>query len=368
MSSDDPQRDPSSGAGPPSWLIYGAYGFTGELVARRAVAEGERPVLAGRDAGRLEPLARELGLEWRAASLDDPESLAAALTGMAAVAHCAGPFSGTSEPMVDACLAAGVHYLDVTGEIAVIEATHARDAAARDAGVTLLSGAGFDVVPSDCLLAMAAAELPTASTLELAFRSKGGVSRGTARTAVESIGSPPLARRDGSIVPVEREARERTVAFSDRPVKVTAISWGDVSSAFHSTGIGNVTTYTQLPRGASLGAAVARAATGVPLAARLMGGVLERALRRMPNPSQEAMADGGVELWARATDPSGGIVERRMRTPDAYLLTADAVTRIAARLVADGLPPGAHTPSSLLGPRFALELDGVALVEPGASS
>jgi short subunit dehydrogenase-like uncharacterized protein len=346
-----------------SWLIYGAYGFTGELVARRAVAAGARPVLAGRDASQLEPLARELDLEWRTASLDDPRALSKALEGVSVVAHCAGPFSGTAEPMVDACLAAGVHYLDITGEIAVLEAVHARDEEARAAGVVLLPGAGFDVVPSDCLLAMTAAELPGSTTLELAFRSRGGISRGTSRSALESIGSPPLARRGGVIGPIERDARQLTVTFGERPTQVSAISWGDVATAFHSTGIGNVATYTQLPRGATFGMMAARKLARLPLGGRLMHAALERAVRRMPNPSAESMANGGVELWARARDGKGRSVERRMRTPDGYLLTADSVTRIAAHLGAGTLPAGAHTPSSLLGPRFALELDRVSLVD-----
>jgi saccharopine dehydrogenase (NAD+, L-lysine-forming) len=172
-----------------------------------------------------------------------------------------------------------------------------------------------------------------------------------------------LARRDGVIVSIERAARRLSISFGGRPVQLTAISWGDVSTAFHSTGIGNVATYTQLPRGASPGARIAGFATSVPGAGRLVRGALARAVGRMPNPTAESMATGGVELWARATDPSGATVERRMRTPDGYLLTADSVVRIASRLCAGGLPAGAHTPSSLLGAQFALELDGVQLVD-----
>lgn len=346
------------------WLLYGAYGFTGELVARRAVARGERPLLAGRDAARLAALASELDLPWRQLTLDDPDALAAALEIVSAVAHCAGPFSATAAPMIDACIAAGVNYLDITGEIDVLEATHSRAAQARAAGVVLLSGAGFDVVPSDCLLAMAAAALPGASALELAFRSRGGVSRGTARSALESLGASSLARRDGMIRPIERSARRRVVDFSGRPVEVTAISWGDVSTAYHSTGIGTIATYTQLPRGAGIGTQLAGTVGSMPIAGSLLRRALEAAVTRMPNPSRAAMATNTADLWARASAPDGTSIERRMRTPDGYLLTADSVVRIAARLAGDDdLAAGAHTPSSLLGARFALELDGVELVD-----
>src|SRR5436305_15188118 len=104
------------------WMIYGANGYTGELAAREAVARGLRPVLAGRNARAVAELALELGLDSRAFALDDPAAAAHGVAGMAAVLHCAGPFVRTSRPMVDACLAAGAHYLDITGEIAVFTA------------------------------------------------------------------------------------------------------------------------------------------------------------------------------------------------------------------------------------------------------
>lgn len=174
------------------WMIYGANGYTGELAAREAATRGLRPVLAGRNAESVGALARELGLEHRAFSLDDPAALTRSIDGMAAVLHCAGPFVLTSRSMVLACLAARAHYLDITGEIAVFEKVLTRGDEARQAGVALLPGVGFDVVPSDCLAARLAAALPDATELILAFASdKGGVSRGTMKTMIESLSPWP---------------------------------------------------------------------------------------------------------------------------------------------------------------------------------
>src|SRR6476646_3970088 len=131
------------------WMIYGANGYTGERIARAASAE--KPVLAGRNAARIESLASELGCESRIFDVDRPR-----LDGVSLVLHCAGPFVHTSAPMVRACLDAGAHYLDITGEIAVFESIMALDAEAKRRNVTLLPGAGFDVVPPDCLAAMIA--------------------------------------------------------------------------------------------------------------------------------------------------------------------------------------------------------------------
>ncbi|HEV7923072.1 MAG TPA: saccharopine dehydrogenase NADP-binding domain-containing protein, partial [Thermoanaerobaculia bacterium] len=142
------------------WMIYGANGYTGELIAREAARRGERPILAGRDRTAVEALAKELGLQWRAFPLDAPD-----LRDIQLVLHCAGPFMYTSAPMVRACLDAGAHYLDITGEIVVFEAVMRKDGEAKQRGVTLLPGVGFDVVPTDCLAAQLAQRLPDADEL-----------------------------------------------------------------------------------------------------------------------------------------------------------------------------------------------------------
>ena len=132
-------------------LIYGATGYTGKLIAKTAVDRGARPILAGRNLEKVRAVAEPLGLAALAFDLRDPGRIDAAIKDVSVVLNVAGPFSATSRPMADACLRNHVHYLDITGEIDVFEALAARDAEAKSRGVMLLSGVGFDVVPSDCL-------------------------------------------------------------------------------------------------------------------------------------------------------------------------------------------------------------------------
>ncbi len=338
-------------------MIYGAYGYTGRLVAALAAERGELPVMAGRDQRRLRELGERFELEHRTVNLSDPSDLRSALDGIDVVAHCAGPFSATSQPMVDACLATGTHYLDITGEIDVFEAVLARHEEAQRAGVVLLPGAGFDVVPSDCLAALLARALPGAVRLELALRAAGGVSPGTAKTAMESLGTAGRARVGGVIGPVPADRRRRQVEFADGRATVHAIAWGDVSTAYHSTGIGDIVVYAALPAAIAPVMALAQVA-GAATRTRLVQSLLKGAVGRLPGPSAETRAKTQGQLWGQVTDGAGKSATGTITTLDPYDLTADSVVRIAQRLGTGTIAPGAYTPSQALGADFVRDLDG----------
>src|SRR5687768_15065969 len=151
------------------WMIYGATGYTGALLVEEAVRRGHKPILAGRNPDKLEVLADTYNLEYMAFRLDDVSIIAEAIAEMELVFHAAGPFIYSSEPMVRACLATKTNYLDITGEIEVFERNFSYDDTARKNGIALISGAGFDVVPSDCLAVQVAQQVRGASLLETAI-------------------------------------------------------------------------------------------------------------------------------------------------------------------------------------------------------
>jgi short subunit dehydrogenase-like uncharacterized protein len=344
------------------WMIYGANGYTGELAAREAARRGLKPVLAGRNGGAVAALARELGLASRAFGLDDPAALRAGLDGMTAVLHCAGPFVRTSAPMVAACLAAKVHYLDITGEIAVFEKILARAEEARRAGVALLPGVGFDVVPSDCLAARLAEALPGAAELVLAFASnRGSMSRGTLKTMIESLPALGAVRRGGRIVPVPAAYDRRKIDFGGTLGERWAmtIPWGDVSTAFHSTGVPNIRVYTGAPP-----AAIRRLRLLSYLAPLAALGPVKRALqrrveRRVTGPSEEVRATARTYLWGQAKDAGGRTATARIETPEAYAFTAVSAVEAATRADAGAISPGAWTPSKAFGTHFVDSFPGV---------
>ncbi len=342
------------------FLLYGANGYTGRLILERAREEGLRPLLAGRSGAEIRSLAAEHGLQARVFPLEDSVALDDALGEAPLVLLAAGPFARTAAPVVEACLRTGTHYLDITGEIGVFEALAARGEEARAAGVTLLPGVGFDVVPTDCLAAHLKRRLPSATRLALAFQGLNGVSRGTAATAVENLEQGGWVRRGGTLAPVPAAWRTRTVDFGEGPVDVTTIPWGDVSTAYHSTGIPNIEVYTRLPSAARR-MMVASRHLGWLLGAAPVKRLLKRWLRSgKPGPTPAERARGESLLWGEAEDDRGGRAVARMRTPEAYSFAATAAAEAVRRLLAGEAKPGFQTPSLAFGPDWILDMPGVA--------
>jgi short subunit dehydrogenase-like uncharacterized protein len=339
------------------FMIYGATGYTGKLVARTAKALGMHPILAARNEARLKSVAGQHGFDFRAFALEDTPALMEALAEVDVVLHIAGPFSATSKPMLDACMKTGTHYLDITGEIDVFEACAARDEEAVQAGIMVMPGVGFDVVPSDCLAAHMKARMPDAVELTLSISGLSAMSRGTAKTGVESIGEGTRVRHDGHIMALKTPPRTE-IDFGDGPRLAIALGWGDVSTAYYSTGIPNITVYfeasPQLEQMANLGGFKRWIASL---------GFMQRRLKaqvdKMPEgPSDAERREGQGILIGEAVNLAGDRVVSRLTCPEGYTLTAMTSLEIVRRTLAGEFQPGFKTPSLAYGADFVTEFDG----------
>lgn len=340
-----------------AWMLYGANGYTGELVAREAKQRGMQPILAGRNAHAINALGQELGFETRVFRLTDPASIQHHLTGMRLVLLCAGPFTTTSPAMLEACMRTGAHYLDITGEIAVLESIFRQAPSLKQSGVVAIPAVGFDVVPTDCLAAMLKRELPDATHLRLLFSAaKAHVSRGTMLTSIESASEPPKMRKDGQITDVAPTMV--MLPFDDRPAPALLLSWGDISTAYYSTGIPTIQTYLGTP-------ALIKRLRQITRWGRMLGWAPLQAVvkgfygRTLKGPTAAQRAGDQTIVWGEVSNAAGRKVAMKLRTPAAYSLTVDAAVTAVSRLLESDLPPGAYTPSLAFGSDFVLGLRGV---------
>ncbi|MGH8033628.1 MAG: saccharopine dehydrogenase family protein [Lysobacterales bacterium] len=343
------------------WMIYGVNGYTGLLAAREAVRRGLRPVVAGRNGDAVRQAGEELGLESRVFSLDDGPLLTRSIGDCRLVLHCAGPFSATSQPMIEACLAARVHYLDITGEISVFENAQRQSEQARRADIVLLPGVGFDVVPSDCLAASLVQMLPAATELVLAFEAGGGPSPGTAKTSVEGLGKGGRVRRDGALKAVPLAWKSMQVPFAHGLRTAITIPWGDVFTAYVSTGVGNIEVYMSVPPNTA-----SRLRRWRFLQPVLATAPVQNFLKRRIGKSVRGPADGRrqrteSQLWGEVRSADGRRLSATMTTPNGYDLTVTAALGIVEHLLKNAVEGGYYTPSLLMGAAYAASLPGVVV-------
>lgn len=341
-------------------LVYGSYGYTGDLIARFAKEDGVEVVLSGRNRERLRAQAERYGFDSVPADVSDPESIRSALRDADVVIHCAGPFAHTYDAMARACLDTGTHYTDITGEAEVYEGLWAMDEEAKRAGIMLLPGTGFDVVPSDCLAAHLKSRCPDATHLELAFRGRGGgVSHGTAKTMAENFHLGGTVRQDGQLVRVPAAYKTRKIDFGDgRPTHCMSIPWGDVVTAYRSTGIPNIIVYTGVPERPARILRLVRPL--LPLfGTRPVQSLIKKRIEAAPaGPDDDARATAYNELWGEAKGADGRAVVSRLRTPEGYTLTARMALSIAQKICKGEHQPGFQTPSTAYGKDLILELPG----------
>lgn len=346
-----------------TWLLYGANGYSGERAARAAKKLGRHPVLAGRNEEEISRLAKELDLPYRVFAVDDIAAIREHLWDIAVVVHAAGPFSVTSEPMIQACIASGVHYVDITGEVGVFERAQQLAREARKAGVVVCPGVGFDVIPTDCVAAVLHEKMPDADTLALGFHGNLRPSRGTAKTALEGVAKGIFVRRDRELKSVPRDYQLREIDFGNGPRRAAVIPWGDIATAFWTTGIPNISVY--IPDSRSL------------LSMKLFG--LQKFLLSLPpvknflikkindgarGPAvKDGRSEGSMYVWGEIKNAEGRVIEARLQTANGYDVTVEGMLRAATHLQNYAGRGGYFTPSQLFGNRIIEEFDGSSAID-----
>ena len=343
-----------------NFLIYGSYGYTGQLIVDEAMKNGFRPILAGRNEKLLRTQAQIYNLESRVFALNEADKLDAALLEVDAVLHCAGPFVHTYGQMAEACLRTKRHYVDISGEIPGFEVLAAMDKLAKEAGIMLLPGGGFDVVPSDCLAAHLKQRLPAATHLRLFVRGIGaGVSRGTAKSAIENMHRQGTIRRDKRLVQVPPAWNVREQDFGRGYTKVVSVGWGDVSTAYYSTGIPNIETYFAFPESVINLMRFMRL-VGPLLYNRPMKNLLKSIINvSVKGPEEEKRRRASAIFIGEATNQNGGRAVTKLTTPEGYTCTALTTVEIMKRILNGDFKTGFQTPSLAYGANFITQFNGV---------
>lgn len=346
-------------------MIYGAYGYTGELMLEEALKRGLKPIAAGRNKEKMEAIARQYKVEARSFSLDDQLEIERNLIDVKVVLHAAGPFQFTAVPMVEACLITQTHYVDITGEIWVFEKLQGYSEAAKKAGVMLLPGVGFDVVPTDSVASYLHSKMPDATHLELAFTGLGaGPSRGTSLTAIENLDKKNLIRENGNLKEVPQGHAARKIDFGSVEHHCVSIPWGDVSTAYVSTGIPNVMVYMGLKPKMHRMMKWSNWLRPILRLNFIKNQLRKRVSSGPAGPSAEQRAKGRSLVWGEVRNAKGEKIQARLESPEGYTLTALSSVEVGRRILEeDDFKTGFQTPSKAYGTDFVLSFENVERID-----
>jgi short subunit dehydrogenase-like uncharacterized protein len=312
-----------------TWLLYGAAGYTGSLIAQHAYDSGHRPLLAGRSASALTALAERLDLPYRVLALDDPAALHTMLADVDLVLNAAGPFLHTAAPLAEACLNSETHYLDISNELQVFRTLYELDQRAKNSDVSIIPGVGFGVVATNCLALHVSETVGGAEHLEVATRiASAQPGPGAAATMQENLPYGGWIRQAGHLVPQELFTGVTTIEFPDGPCQAMPVPTGDLEAAFDATGAPSVVAYA--------------------------------ASSPVPNPPESDVEGTGPPTqrsfgWARATGSDGSTATALLQTGDSYSFTPAASIR-AVEETLTGSRRGALSPAAAFGADFAFSI------------
>lgn len=320
-------------------MIYGATGYTGRMAAEHAKRQEMDLVIAGRNVEKLQALAAQLDVPYRVFSPDG--QTAKSLEGIAVLLNFAGPFAQTAPALMQACIESGVDYLDITAEINVYRQAEQLGAQAAKAGVMLLPGVGWDVVPTDCLAMQVAQRVQAPHSLRIALHVPGSMSRGSALSVSEIMDAGLLARLNGQLVATP-DAQPRHFDFGDGPVLCAPLSFGDLVAGWHSTGIPDIAMFVHVSGDA----------------------FPEGELSLLPDgPSVEQREAHCARAVVEVSDADGSVARSVIETVNGYSYTPLVAVEAARRVLDGDRRPGFETPGRVFGSGFAETIDGTTITD-----
>lgn len=322
-------------------MIYGATGYTGRMAAKYAKAAGTPVVLAGRTEESLSRLAAELGVEYRVFGLDDAAAIDKGLAYISVLLNCAGPFLRTAGALMRAALRNGVHYLDTAAELDSYRLAEELDDEAKTAGIMLMPGGGGSVAMLGSLAGHAVGRVHDPRKIRIALHVAGGLSRGSAISAMENVTTQTLARIDGKLVSAPAEGI-RKFDFGKGSVDCFPVTLPDLITIWRSTGVPDVETFVHV--------------TG--------DGFPQGDVSLLPDgPSEDERLANRYQAAIEVTNAEGQVTSSRLDTVNGYTFTAMAAAEAGRRVLGGEFRPGFQTPAVVFGSGFAQTIADTTIVD-----
>lgn len=315
-------------------LVYGAYGYTGSMVAEHLVAMNQNIVISGRNPTKLETLRKNLNVSSIALSLESSEHLDTVLSRFDIVINCAGPFHRTAEPLMTAAIRTKTHYLDISAELDSYKIAEELCQEAMNSNVLLMPGCGGSVAMIGCLTAFAKTTLPEPISVKAALHVSGAMSKGSAVSASENLSPTLYIRKAGKLIEGGNTS-SRQFDFGFSVLDCFSVTLPDVMTLWRDTKASDISTYVHV--------------SGNAFPAGDLNSLNE-------GPTQQERDSNRYHASVKLADTHGTKVTAVLETINGYSFTPLAAA-LAAKNVAEGkFEPGFRTTAELWGHEFILQI------------
>jgi short subunit dehydrogenase-like uncharacterized protein len=344
-------------------LIYGANGYTGKLIVDKAIKQNLNFVISGRNESKITEIANDKKIPFFIAShksfLQNPKLL----DNFDIFLNCAGPFSKTAKPIMQACIKSKTHYLDITGEIEVFQLGKLFNSEAQSSNIIICPGVGFDVIPTDCLAAALNEKLPNADELILGFESTTKkMSPGTMSTSIESLGKGGKICKNGNVINVPLAFNSQQLDFGNGLKTMVTIPWGDVVTAGYSTGIKNISVFIPMSEEQINRLKLLSKFSWLLKTQFLQNFMKNKVKKNIKGPSFEEREKGKTFVWGQI-HKGHEIFEGKITTKNGYDVTVDGSLAIIQHINNNKINGGYYTPSQLCGFDLIEKLSGSSKIK-----
>lgn len=323
-------------------LIYGAAGYTGKIIAARAKELNLDFEIAARQEDKIKVLAKELNVPFHVFNVEDKKGWQKALADKFVLINAAGPFEFTAKQAMNACLRAGVHYLDISAELATYQLAETLDNEAKSAAIQLMSGAGL-FVSYDALAVHLSKLVQEPQELKVGFRHYGGFSKGSIVSSKNIADLGILIRKNGEIIK-NPNPQSKVFSFGDQAVECIPTPLGGIVLSYKSTGIPNIEEFFSLKLPAL--------------------DIADLKAENLPDgPSEEERASGRNGLSGEMTGKNGKVVKAYIDAPSGYALTPLSVVAVAGRILNNDFKIGYQSPGSAYGEEILNDIPNLYLYD-----
>ncbi|MFJ4654870.1 saccharopine dehydrogenase NADP-binding domain-containing protein [Nocardia sp. NPDC088792] len=337
------------------WIV-GATGRAGQSISAELRAGGHQIVLVGRNAQRLTEAAAAIealgGPTPRTLVTDDPVAQIAT-DRPDVVVNTVGPFGTTTVPTARACVTAGSHYVDLANEFQPVRSLSELDSAARAAGSTLVTGAGFGVLATEALVYELCAGRPSPTRVRVAAMPVvDGLGPAVLASVIDAAATGGLIYRNGRLERTRLGAHPQHTPLPDGTTRATvAVPTGELEAALRASGAGTIiATSSEVPTGRA-----ARAALPIIGAVLRVDALRRTAIRLVDRWRLTPPSTPGETSWAYAcAEWDGGETHQAwLQTGEGYGFTSRVAATVAARIADGDARAGAFTPAALFGADLA---------------